>query len=471
MRAPEPGAEIDGFRLGDRLHTGTMAWIYRLLGPEGPLPLVMKIPRLGPGEPAINVISFEQCRMVLGALAQGPHYPTLVAYGDVETTPYLVMEYVEGRPLSEWMREAPRAAEEVAALGAKLALALHEIHRQDVIHLDLKSANVLYRHGGDATVVDFGLAHHGHFPDLLAEEVRTPVGNWEYMSPEQILGIRCDPRSDIFALGALLYELATGQLPFGRPRTLVQLRRRLYLEPAPPRAVRAVVPDWLQEVILHCLEVDNRKRYASAAEVAFDLANPPQVPRTERASRSARAGWLQTFGRRMSTGSFEPAPCPPLTSQAALAPIVLVALAFGQGDEALYEALRGAVRRLCGADGRCRIACATVVPPAAALTGEGEAATATGRHIRHLVELRRWARPLELAEERLTYHVLESEKPAAALIDYASVNEVDQILVGAPGEGRGPPGSGRGHWPVDLAAQVASGAPCSVTIVRARPHG
>ena len=458
MRAPEPGTEIDGFRLGERLHTGTMAWIYRLVRPEGPLPLVMKIPRLGPGEPAINVISFEQCRMVLGALAQGPHYPTLVAYGDVETTPYLVMEYVEGRPLSEWMREGPRAPEEVAALGAKLALALHEIHRQDVIHLDLKSANVLYRPGGEATVVDFGLAHHGHFPDLLAEEVRTPVGNWEYMSPEQILGIRCDPRSDLFALGALLYELATGRLPFGRPRSLAQLRRRMYTDPLPPRALRAVVPDWLQEVILHCLEVDNRKRYASAAEVAFDLANPAQVPRTERASRSARAGWLQTLGRRMSAGSFEPAPCPPLISQAAPAPIVLVALVSEESDGALYEALRGAVQRLCGSDGRCRIACATVVPPAAALTGEGDAATATGRHIRHLVELRRWARPLELAEERLTYHVLESEKPAAALIDYASVNEVDQILIGAARGGR------------DLAAQVAAGAPCSVTVVRARPQ-
>jgi hypothetical protein len=439
-----------------------MAWIYRLLGPDGPLPLVMKIPRLGPGEPAINVISFEQCRMVLGALAQGPHYPTLVAYGDIETTPYLVMEYVEGRRLSEWMREAPRAPEEVAALGAKLALALHEIHRQDVIHLDLKSANVLYRPGGEATLVDFGLAHHGHFPDLLAEEVRTPVGNWEYMSPEQILGIRCDPRSDLFALGALLYELATGRLPFGRPSTAAQLRRRLYLDPAPPRALRAAVPDWLQEVVLRCLEIDNRSRYASAAEVAFDLANPAQVPRTERASRSTRAGWLQRFGRRMSAGSFAPAPCPPLASQAAAAPIVLVALAFGppidsvgggQSDEALREALRRSVRRLCGADGRCRIACATVVPPAAALTGEGDAATATGRHIRQLVELRRWARPLELAEERLTYHVLESEKPVAALIDYASVNEVDQILVAG-----------------NLAAEVASRAPCSVTVVRARPQ-
>src|SRR3982751_427410 len=118
--------------------------------------------------------------MVLGALAQGPHYPTLVAYGDVETTPYLVMEYIEGRRLSEWMERAPIAPGEAASLGAKLALALHEIHRQDAIHLDLKSANVLYRPEAEAALVDFGLSHHGHFPDLLAEEFRTPVGNWEY---------------------------------------------------------------------------------------------------------------------------------------------------------------------------------------------------------------------------------------------------------------------------------------------------
>src|SRR5262245_61256320 len=108
MKPPEPGAEIDGFRLGERLHTGTMAWLYRLVGSDGRLlPLVMKIPRLGAGEPAINVISFEECRMVLGALAQGPHYPTLVAYGDVETTPYLVMEYIEATRLSEWLERAP----------------------------------------------------------------------------------------------------------------------------------------------------------------------------------------------------------------------------------------------------------------------------------------------------------------------------------------------------------------------------
>ena len=353
MAPPEPGSEIDGFRLGELIHVGTMAWIYRLTGTDGPLPLVMKIPRLGAGERAVNVVSFEQCRLVLGGLAQGPHYPTLVAYGDVETTPYLVMEFVEGERLIGWTRRAPIPAPEIARLGTAMALALREIHRQDVVHLDLKATNVIFRENGKAALVDFGLSHHGHYPDLLAEEFRYPVGNWEYMSPEQILGIRCDPRSDIFALGALLYELATGQLPFGRPQSLSQLRRRLYRDPIPPVALAATTPAWLQEIILHCLEVDNRRRYTSAAEVAIELANPARVALTDRAVKRRHAGWTSTFFRRMSADRFVPAPCPPLAMQSSDAPIVLVAIDCIQGDESLLEALRDAVQRT--ADDRCRI--------------------------------------------------------------------------------------------------------------------
>ena len=160
MLAPEPGSEIDGFRLGERMHVGSMASIYRLDGARGPLPLVMKIPRLGAGERSANVVSFEQCRMVLGALSQSPHHPTLVAYGDVETIPYLVMENIEGTRLDSWIERAPLAPQDTARLGHELALALHEVHRQDVIHLDLKSTNVIYRASGDAALIDFGLSCH-----------------------------------------------------------------------------------------------------------------------------------------------------------------------------------------------------------------------------------------------------------------------------------------------------------------------
>jgi serine/threonine protein kinase len=193
-----------------------MASIYRLMGDDGLLPLIMKIPHLGAGERAANVISFEVCRTVLGALSQGPHHPTLIAYGDVETTPYLVMEYIEGRTLNEWTRRAPIPTEETTRLGHAFAMALHDIHRQDVVHLDLKSTNVMVRASGEATIIDFGLSSHRHYPDLLAEELRFPVGNWSYMSPEQVLGVRCDPRSDLFALGALLGSRRPGSLRLRR---------------------------------------------------------------------------------------------------------------------------------------------------------------------------------------------------------------------------------------------------------------
>lgn len=457
-----PGSEIDGFRLGERIHVGSMASIYRLAGARGPLPLIIKIPRLGPGERAVNVIGFEVCRMVLGALKQGPHHPTLVAYGDVETTPYLVMEFVEGARLNDWVARAPLPPQEIVRLGSALALALHDLHRQDVVHLDLKPTNVLYRAHGEAVLIDFGLSHHSHYPDLLAEELRFPLGNWVYMAPEQVLGVRCDPRSDIYALGGILYELATGRLPFGRPRSMAELHKRLFRDPLPPRAIVPATPAWLQEIILRCLEVDARERYATAEELAFDLNNPSRLTLTERSSRKRRARWWTLLRRRARALRFEPAPCPPPSSQPRLAQVVAVALAPRETEDALRAALLEATRRVLAANPGCRIACITVVPPAASLSGEGDENSATGRHIRRLVELRRWAKPLELPEESLTCHVLESDKPALALIDYAKLNEVDQILIGAGS--RGAPS----RLFAGVCAQVVAEVPCSVTVVRPR---
>ena len=453
MLAHEPGTEIDGFRLGERVHVGSMATVYRLVGPRGPLPLVMKIPRLGAGERSANVVSFEQCRMVLGALSQSAHHPTLVAYGDVETTPYLVMEHIEGTRLDHWLERVPLAPEETGRIGHALALALHDIHRQDVVHLDLKTTNVLYRASGEAALIDFGLSCHRHLPDLLAAEFHTPVGNWVTMAPEQILGERGDPRSDLFAVGALLYELATGKRPFGTPNSPAQLRRRLYRDPVPPRTIVPTTPPWLQEVILHCLEIDPEARYQSAAQLAFDLANPGQVALGERGERRSRAGLIALTRRWFRSRRFTPPAPPPPATDVALLPVIVVALTAEETGEPFFEALRKAALRRIGIDGRCRIACMTVVPSAAALTDD----TPTGRHIKQLIMLRRWARPLGLPEERLTYHVLESDDPATALLDYAAVHEVEEILMGW---GRD---AGRGTL------QVAAQAPCSVTIVRPPP--
>ena len=464
MTAWQPGSEIDGFRLGELISAGSMAYIYRLTGPKGPLPLVIKIPRLGPGERAANVISFEVERMVLGALAQSPHRPTLVAFGDVESSPYLVMEYVEGARLSDWVERAPLPPQELARLCSALAIALHELHRQDVVHLDVKPTNVLYRSSGEAVLVDFGLAHHSHYPDLLAEEFRVPVGNWPYMSPEQVLGVRCDPRSDIFAVGAILYRLATTRLPFGLPSTSAQLRQRLYREPLPPRGIVRSTPEWLQEIIFHCLEVDARDRYASAAELAFDLANPAQVALTQRSATQRRTGLGKRLKRWARARHFEPAPCPPPAMPTTPVPVVVVALAMWKMSEPLLQALRHAAHDITVADPRCRIACVTVVPRSAGLSDVRNEDPPTDRHIKRLVELRRWARPLELREECLTYHVLESDKPAQALIDFATMNDVDQVLLGSPR------GGALSRWFTGVCAQVVADAPCSVTVVRPRPE-
>jgi nucleotide-binding universal stress UspA family protein len=115
------------------------------------------------------------------------------------------------------------------------------------------------------------------------------------------------------------------------------------------------------------------------------------------------------------------------------------------------------------ADPDCRIACLTVVPPAAALSGEGDENTATGRHIRCLVELRRWAKPLDLPDERVTFHVLEADKPAVALTDYIKMNDVDQILIGAS--------AGAARRSAGTCAHVVAEAPCNVTVVRAKAAG
>ncbi len=316
-----------------------------------------------------------------------------------------------------------------------------------MIHLDLKPTNVLYRADGTATLIDFGLSCHRHLPDLLAAEFHTPVGNWIYMAPEQVVGERCDPRSDLYALGALLYELATGKRPFGAPTTVSQLRRRLHALPIPPRALVSGVPAWLQEIILRCLATNAAMRYSSAAQVAFDLANPAQVAITDRGERLARPGPMRRLVGRLGARHFQPSPPPPPVNALTPRPVIVVAIAADEAGEPLFEALRAAARRRLAPAAGCRVACITVVPPAATLADD----TPTGRHIKQLVSLRRWAKPLGLAEECVTYHVLESDEPVKALLDYASVNEVEEILLGASKD----------------AAQVAAQAQCSVTVVRA----
>ena len=137
-------------------------------------------------------------------------------------------------------------------------------------------------------LIDFGLSHHNQLPDLLQEEFRLPYGTAPYMAPERLLGVRDDPRSDLFSLGVLLYFFTTGVRPFGESETLRGMRRRLWRDPYPPRKLRPDYPPWLQEIVLRCLEIEPVWRYPTASQLAFDLAHPDQVKLTARSERLKR---------------------------------------------------------------------------------------------------------------------------------------------------------------------------------------
>jgi eukaryotic-like serine/threonine-protein kinase len=459
---PRPGDVLGGFRVEERLHAGGMGVIYRVSGPEAGFPLLMKVPRLGHGEPGEAVVTYEVERTLLAAL-RGPHVPRFVAAGDVASQPYLVMERVEGRSLAEWADRAPLPPDEVARLGGAVATAVHALHQQEAIHLDLKPSNVLFRPSGEAVLIDLGLAAHAHYPDLLAEELRRPAGSPPYLSPEQVLGVRSDPRSDLFALGVILYELATGRLPFGAPITAAGLRKRLFRDPVPPRALQAGVPPWLQEIVLRCLEPDARARYASAAQVAFDLAHPDQVALTERAERLRRRAGLRAFLRWVRAAGLEPAPPSRPSAHLSTAPIILAAVATSHGNEAQFEALREVSARLLAQRGETRLACVTVVRPAPELGASKLEESATRQRIKHLVLLRHWAEPLHLPPGRISFHVLEAADPAAALVDYARLNHVDHVVIGAP-----PPDVPFQRLLGTIPTKVALRAPCTVSVVRPR---
>lgn len=465
MRLMAPGTEVDGFVVGECLHAGGMAHIYQVgyadTAHAVPFPLVMKVPRMTPGDGAENIVGFEVELQLLSVLT-GPHVPRLVAVGDLEKLPYLVMEYIPGRTLQQLLDEAaaPLPAEEIARLGVAVAQAVHSLHLQDACHLDLKPANVLIRPDGNAVLLDFGLSCHAHYPDLLAEELRPAVGSPTWMAPEQVVGVRGDPRSDIFAIGVMLYELATRALPFGNPQTRGGLRQRLWMDPVPPRALRPDLPEWLQEVILHCLQNEADRRYASAAHLALDLSDPTQIAVTGLGQRLQPTGFWVHFKRwlRAAGKDYQPSPLP--SRQIDAAPIILVAVPYLDVSDATLYSLRRAVMRVLGTTPRARLACVTVIDPSAT-PGHDAQTSETTVHRRYLGMLRQWAQPLNMSSQAVSFHVIESGDVAQALLHYAQGNHVSMIVMGAATHGLQ-----MQRLLATVPIKVAMAAPCTVILVK-----
>jgi nucleotide-binding universal stress UspA family protein len=463
----KPGTVIGDYRLEEKLHKGGMATLWRVVpmvrvdGEASALqaPLMMKIPILGDNDDPTAIVAFEVEQMIMPKLT-GIHVPHFIDSGDFTGQPYIVMEQIAGDSLRARFDESPLPPAEVAAIAAAVATAVHDLHRQRVIHLDLKPSNIMFRAGGEAVLIDYGLARHDLLPDLLAEEFRLPMGTAPYISPEQVLHIRNDPRSDQFAIGALMYHLATGKRALGNPTSIRGLRRRLYRDPIPPRALVREIEPWLQEIILRCLEVDPDLRYESAAQLAFDLHHPEQVRLTARAHKMRRDGFGTTTKRWFRSLGIEPQPRQSASSQLEKSPIVVVAIDLSQGSEALTEALRNMVMRILQTQPGARLACVTVQKTNRVAMDVTVDKQGHNLHVKHLAALKHWARTLDLPDERLTCHVLEAPDPAAAIVDYAHINDVDHIVIGSRGS------STMRRFLGSVSSQVVAQAECTVTVVK-----
>ncbi len=460
MQKPRTGLEIDGFTLGEMLHVGGFASIWAVTHALYRTPMVMKVPTIQDSDDGPTIVGFEVEQMIMPRLT-GPHVPRIIAQGDFDRMAYIVQELIPGGSLQQRFDKGPWPLPDVVEVSARIAEAVHALHLQHVVHLDLKPANILQRPTGEVVLIDFGLARHDDLPDLLEEEFAIPMGSYPYIAPEQILRQRDDLRSDIFSLGALMYEMVTGQPPFGMPQKLRQVRRRLWRDPVPPRAFRPEVPEGLQEVILRALEVDPERRYQSVAQLRFDLQHPAQVTLTGRGRKAAPDGWGTVFVRwRKMRRVTALGRADLVVAQLGKASILLVAVDLTPEGEALAAPLLIWVHRMLTLEPDTRIACTNVIRTTRLGIENMRDALGDNLHVARLVGLKAWASALDLPEAQLTFTVLEGPEPAQAIIDHAAQIGADHILMGA-----------RGHSTVrrylgSVSSKVVAEAAASVTVIR-----
>jgi serine/threonine protein kinase/DNA-binding CsgD family transcriptional regulator len=187
---------------------------------------------------------------------------------------YLVCELIEGRPLHDLI---PASADVVADISQKICLALDYAHSKGLIHRDVKPANIYITNDNQIKVMDMGLAMPIDARDKRLTATGSIIGTPAYLSPEQAQGKRLDPRTDLYSLAIVMYELLTGQLPFDADDIASILIQQVNKAPIPPSQLVAGIPDWLEAAILRALEKNPERRFASAAEMADALIEPQPI--------------------------------------------------------------------------------------------------------------------------------------------------------------------------------------------------
>ena len=211
---------------------------------------------------------------------------------------YMVMEWVDGKLLRQLLSgQKTLPPERAIKITLGIADALDYIHNHGVVHRDLKPENIMIDPEDGIKLIDFGIAGKEGSRRLTFAKLSQVMGTPEYISPEQVKGKRGDGRSDIYALGVMLYEMLTGKAPFQGPNPFAIMNDRLLNNPIPPREINPSISPQLQEVIYRALERDPKNRYASAKELAWDLEHLDQVGVADRVElrdwKTRRTPWLR----------------------------------------------------------------------------------------------------------------------------------------------------------------------------------
>lgn len=276
MRELSVGDRLDQYRLVEVLARSGMASIFKAIDGLGGHSVVLKIPYLQFESDPIFYSRFQREEKI-GQRLDHPNLIKILAPRR-KSRVYIAMEYFEGNSLRAKMRGGVVLPIQLAlSYVRQLCEALIYIHREGVVHRDLKPENILINANGEIKIMDFGIALDKWSRRLTFAGKSSTLGTPDYMSPEQVGGQRGDARSDIYALGTILFEMVTGTVPFAGLDVYSAMRAKAESDPRPPSAFKPEIDPHIEEIILHAIERRPLNRYPNAEAMLEDLRNPSSV--------------------------------------------------------------------------------------------------------------------------------------------------------------------------------------------------